>query len=87
MKLDDFANKVANTFAHKYGLKKGDPVCLLMENKPEYVGLWLGLGKIGAISVLINTNLRQKALIHSIEASKANLLIYGYELRECKFIF
>ncbi len=82
-KLDDFANKIANTFSRKYSLRKNDVVALFMENKPEYIGIWLGLAKIGAISALINVNLKQKALIHSVITSNAKILIYGSELGEC----
>ena len=48
----------------KFHLKKGDCVALFMENKPEYIGIWLGLSKLGVITALINTNLRTHSLKH-----------------------
>lgn len=48
-----------------------------MENRPEYVGLWLGLSKIGVISALINTNLVSVPLTHSIQAADSKGVIYG----------
>src|SRR6516162_3650974 len=40
------------------GLTRGDTVCLVMANCPDYLALWLGLSGIGATVALINTNLR-----------------------------
>ena len=51
-----------------------------MESRPEYVGMWLGLAKIGVIPALINFNLRQQALIHTIQVADCKAVIYGLEL-------
>jgi fatty-acyl-CoA synthase len=48
------------------GLKTGDVVCLIMQNCAEYMPVWLGLTRIGAIVALINNNLAGDALVHSI---------------------
>ena len=53
-----------------------------MENRPEYVGIWYGLSKLGVITALINTNLRSKVLIHSIEVAQAKIVIYDEELEQ-----
>ena len=42
--LDAFANRAA-AWAHSEGLMRGDVVALLMENRPEYIAIWLGLGR------------------------------------------
>ncbi|CAG2167772.1 unnamed protein product [Oppiella nova] len=42
--LDQFSNKIANYFV-SIGLKSGDEVALMMNNKPEFIGIWLGLAK------------------------------------------
>jgi solute carrier family 27 fatty acid transporter 1/4 len=57
-------------------------VAIFMENKPEFIGLWYGLSKLGVISALINTNLRNKTLLHSIEIAKPKVLVYGQELTD-----
>ena len=62
--MEDYATKIARLFSEKFHLKKGDCVALFMENKPEYIGIWLGLSKLGVISALINTNLRTQSLKH-----------------------
>ena len=64
--MEDYATKVARLFQEKFELKKGDCVALFLENKPEFIGIWLGLSKIGVISALINTNLRNQLLKHVV---------------------
>lgn len=80
--LNEFSNRVANLF-HTHGYKRGDVVCLLLENRPEFIGVWLGLSKIGVITPLINTNLRGPSLLHSITVAKSSALIYGEGFKEC----
>ena len=53
------------------GLGKGDVVCLLMPNCPDYVAIWLGLTRTGCAVALINTNLAGAALLHSIHIARA----------------
>ena len=52
---NELANKIAHCFYDK-GFRKGDVVALIMENRVEYVPIWIGLSKIGVITALINTN-------------------------------
>lgn len=40
---------------HELGVQKGDRVAFMLENRPEFIQAWLGLAKIGAILVAINT--------------------------------
>ncbi|XP_059478780.1 long-chain fatty acid transport protein 4-like [Neocloeon triangulifer] len=61
----DYSRRVASYF-HNAGYKQGDVVALLSTNRPEYVAIWLGLAEIGVQAALINSNLRQLPLIHSI---------------------
>jgi len=82
--LEDYSNRVGNYFL-KLGFKPGDCVALFMENRPEYVGLWLGLSKVGIVPALINTNLLGQPLIHSIKAASATGLIYGAELESAVY--
>ncbi|XP_008209590.1 long-chain fatty acid transport protein 4 isoform X2 [Nasonia vitripennis] len=79
--IEDYSNKVAQVFK-SHGYKKGDAVALLLENRPEYVCIWLGLSKLGIITPLINTNLRKSSLLHSVNVAGAQALIYGADLAE-----
>src|SRR5262245_42692066 len=54
--LDARANQYARwTLAQ--GLAKGEVVCLLMPNRPEYLAIWLGITRAGGAVALLNTNL------------------------------
>src|SRR5437588_12734026 len=44
-------------WAVDHGIAKGDVVCLLMPNRPEYLAIWLGITHVGGIVALINTTL------------------------------
>lgn len=63
--LDARANQYAR-WARAQGVGKGDVVCLLMLNRPEYVLIWLGILRAGGVVALLNTNLTGTPLAHSI---------------------
>ncbi len=75
------ANKVAN-WALSIGLKSGDAVSLFMENTPDYIAIWFGLSKIGVVTGLINNNLTDDALIHTVSVAGSSLIITGSEQDE-----
>jgi fatty-acyl-CoA synthase len=79
--LDAFANRIAN-WALSEGLSRGDVVALLMENRPEFIGIWLGLSRIGVVSALLNTNLTGVRLAHCMREAGARNWIVGVELAE-----
>lgn len=81
--VEAYSNRVANFFLAQ-GLKKGDSVALMLENRPEFVCLWLGLSKLGVITALINHNLRQNSLLHCINIADVSAFIYGAELTDGK---
>ena len=63
--LDARANRYAR-WARAQGLGKGDAICLMMANRPEYVAIWLGMARAGVATALINTNLAGPSLAHSL---------------------
>ncbi|XP_041050500.1 long-chain fatty acid transport protein 4 isoform X1 [Carcharodon carcharias] len=77
--LDEYSNRVANYF-YEQGYRTGDVVALFMESRNEYVGLWLGMAKVGVEAALINFNLRMDALAHCINISRAKAIVFGGEL-------
>ncbi|GLH14262.1 Luciferin 4-monooxygenase [Gryllus bimaculatus] len=72
--VEKYSNKVARVF-RKQGLGEGDAVSLVMENRPEFVCLWLGLAKLRVVTALVNTNLRQGPLAHSLRVAKSRAII------------
>jgi len=72
--LDERANRYARwALAQKLG--KGEVVCLVMPNRPEYLAIWLGITKVGGVVSLINTNLRGAALTHCLDIVKPKHII------------
>ncbi|KPI93922.1 PREDICTED: long-chain fatty acid transport protein 4-like [Papilio xuthus] len=74
------SNQVARVMQEHVGLKRGDVVCVFMPNCGEYVWSWLGMAKVGAVSALINSNLRHKPLLHCIQVAKAKAIIFSDSL-------
>jgi fatty-acyl-CoA synthase len=79
--LDEYANRVAQ-WALSEGLGRGDVVGFSMENRPEYVAIWLGLSRVGVISALFNTNLSGDSLAHCVREAAPRHWIVGEELLE-----
>jgi fatty-acyl-CoA synthase len=64
------------------GVGKGDTICLLMPNRPEFLALWLGVTRIGGVVALLNTNLTGLALAHCINVVDPKHIIVAAELLE-----
>jgi len=73
------ANRYAR-WALGQGLGAGDVVCLLMPNCPDYMAIWLGITRIGAVVSLLNTHLRGEMLAHSIKVVAPKHVIVGAPL-------
>jgi len=78
---NEIANRLANVL-YKRGVRQGDRVALLMENRPEYFATWSGVAKLGAVTPLINSNIRGAALQHALLISEAHTLVVGAECLE-----
>lgn len=63
--LAERANQYAR-WALGQNLAKGEIVCLMMPNRPEYAAAWLGLTSVGVVVALINTQLRGSSLAHCV---------------------
>jgi fatty-acyl-CoA synthase len=61
-------------------LMKGEVVCLMMPNRPEYLAVWLGISKVGGVVALINTNLRGASLAHCIDIVTPKHVIVAADL-------
>src|SRR3954463_3920800 len=57
------------------GVGKGDTVCLMMPNRPEFLAVWLGVTRIGGVVALLNTNLTGAALAHCVNIVNAQHII------------
>ena len=75
------ANRYAR-WAMANGIGKGDVVCLLMPNRPEYPAIWLGIARAGGVIGLLNTHLTGAGLAHCINLVKPKHIIVAAELGE-----
>jgi fatty-acyl-CoA synthase len=73
------ANQYAR-WALAQGLAKGEVVCLLMPNRPEYMAIWLGITSVGGVVALLNTNLVGASLAHCVRAVRPKLAIVDAEM-------
>jgi crotonobetaine/carnitine-CoA ligase len=62
-------------FFEELGVKPGDRVVLMLPNGIDYVRAWLGLLSIGAVAVLLNTELRGAFLAHQLQNAAAALAV------------
>ena len=58
-------------------LGKGDTVALMMDNRPAYVAIWIGLSRLGIVTALLNTQLVGDGLAHCLEAASPRCVIVG----------
>ena len=75
-------NAEANRYAaalRARGLKRGDAVSVVMENRIEFLSVLIALNKLGIIAALINTNLTGKPLIHCMKITSSRMCIFGAE--------
>jgi fatty-acyl-CoA synthase len=76
--LAERANQYAR-WALGQGLAKGDVVCLLMANRPEYMAVWLGITSVGVVVSLLNTNLVGLSLAQCIRVVSPKHIIAAAE--------
>ena len=82
--FDRRVNQTANAFL-SLGVKKGDKVCLMMSNRPEFLFTWLGLNKIGAIMVPINSGFKVPEAEYIVDHSEAIGIVSSKETKAvCK---
>jgi fatty-acyl-CoA synthase len=77
--LVERSNRYAR-WALDQGLAKGDTVCLMMRNRPEYMAIWLGITKIAGVVALLNTNLTGPSLAHCINLVAPKHIIVAADL-------
>ena len=72
--LDEASNKVANALI-KIGVNKGDRVAMLLPNSPEFVVLYFGVTKIGAIAVPLDVKYKIDELASLFDDSQPKVLV------------
>lgn len=72
--LKERVDSLAKSF-HDMGLKKGERVAILSENRTEWIRADLATLKLGAISVPVHTTLSSEIIKHILQDSKAKFLL------------
>ena len=72
--LDERVNRVGNAL-EALGVGKGDKVCLMLPNIPEFLYTWWGNAKLGGVTVPLNTALKGEGLSYLINHSDAETLV------------
>lgn len=78
---DRAANRVAR-FARAAGIRRGDVVALLIAHGPDLLSAWLGLAKIGATALLLDTRLGVEGLAFALARAGAGHLLSDAPLAE-----
>lgn len=71
---DERANKAANALA-TLGIGKGARVGLILRNRLEFLDLWFGLARLGAIHVPLNPEYRAPQIAHVLGRAPVDLVI------------
>ena len=58
----------------------GMVIGVLMPNRPDYLAVWLGITRVGAVASLLNTELPPSALAHCLTASGVTHLVVDQRL-------
>ncbi|MFO1028857.1 MAG: AMP-binding protein [Acetobacteraceae bacterium] len=72
--LDEASDKFAALMA-SHGVKKGDPVCVFMQNCPQYHIVFLGLLKLGAIHAPVSPMSRALELSYQLQDTGARVIV------------
>ena len=79
--LDRDANRMANTF-RQMGVNKGDRVILFFPKSLVLVAAHLGLQKIGAITIPLNTGFRRSEIEYFLQDATPRLILSGTGQRD-----
>lgn len=76
--FDKKANRFANLLLSR-GIKKGDKVAILLMNCLEWLPIYFGILKAGALAVPLNYRYTADEIKYCLELSEADVLVFGPE--------
>ena len=79
--MDRLINQTAHAFL-SLGIKAGDRVAIMLPNCPEFLFAWFGLATIGAVEVLVNTQLKGTFLQHQLQTGESKVAVVGEPFQE-----
>jgi long-chain acyl-CoA synthetase len=72
--LDDCANLVASYFRER-GIQKHDRVALYVENRPEWIMIYYGIIRLGAVVVCVSAAYKSSELEHLLDDSRPDMIV------------
>ena len=78
LEFDKKANRFANLLLSR-GIKKGDKVAVLLMNCLEWLPIYFGILKAGALAVPLNYRYTAKEIKYCLELSESDILVFGPE--------
>lgn len=79
--FDDKANRLANLLLDR-GLRKGHKVAILLMNCLEWLPVYFGVLKTGALAVPLNYRYTEDEIKHCLDLAECDVLIFGPEFTE-----
>ncbi len=76
--FDNKANQVAN-YLKNNGVKKGDKIAILLMNCLEWLPIYFGVLKLGALAVPMNYRYSADEIKYCLDLSDATMLVFGPE--------
>ena len=76
--FDEKANRFANMLISR-GIKKGDKVAIIMYNCLEWLPIYFGILKTGAIAVPFNFRYDAEEILYCAELAETDMIVFGKE--------
>lgn len=76
--FNEKANRFANMLISR-GIKKGDKVAILMYNCLEWLPIYFGVLKTGAIAVPFNFRYDAEEILYCVELAEVDIIVFGLE--------
>ena len=76
--FNEKANRFANLLAER-GIKKGDKVAILLMNSIEWLPIYFGILKTGALAVPLNFRYASDEIKYCLDLSESDVLVFGPE--------
>ncbi len=76
--LNNHANQYVAALQN-LGLKRGDVVSVMLENRIEFLTTIIALNKLGITGALVNTNLTGRSFVHCLTITNAKVCLFGEE--------
>ncbi|MBF0102121.1 MAG: SDR family NAD(P)-dependent oxidoreductase [Desulfobacterales bacterium] len=83
--LEEYSNKTAGILTD-LGIRRGDRVALCLLNHPSFISSYLGIQKLGAVAVSVNTSLKPTEVAFILEDAQIRVLLTTTALNPSNFI-